>query len=436
MMATTSYCEDSTVQAAEEHASTPIWEEAWAWVALLPTLFITFRGVIQDDSAPYAFSFTAMAEDTLGQRTVRLVCFLIIVLLLATCSRSIAAASRKSKLLFLLPGIAFLSAVWSQNARHTVIEAFNLLFTTLFALYLYLRYSKSRLISFLLFGAFVALVICVLSVTVFPTVGIDPRQGDAWRGMFGQRNNCAIACVLFLVVALHARSGGLADQLMRGSVILLSLLFIVMSGSRQGWLLAALTIALTYSLRIITRIRSLDRVFILMVAAGFSVLLCYGIFCYSGEILALLDKDPTMSQRTIIWAQVLPAIAKHPLLGYGYSAFWTGNLSGDSMQISLFTGWLETQAQDGYLDILLQFGFFGLILVSLVFLRGFRQALAAIEGKWGSRATQMATVLLLVVLVENIGESSLLSAVGLPWFYALTAFLILGRPDRWVEESC
>jgi hypothetical protein len=47
----------------EEQEQTAIWEEAYAWLALIPTLFITVGGSIHTESGPVAFRFTAMQED-------------------------------------------------------------------------------------------------------------------------------------------------------------------------------------------------------------------------------------------------------------------------------------------------------------------------------------------------------------------------------------
>jgi O-antigen ligase len=131
---------------------------------------------------------------------------------------------------------------------------------------------------------------------------------------------------------------------------------------------------------------------------------------------------------------VLPSIAKHPFLGYGYSSFWQG-LNGESMQAVLTTGWMEGQAQDGYLDILLQLGLLGLIPIAVLFLRGFAQAVKAIGRKQLPPAMLLAIVILPLILVENIGESSLLLPLGIPWFYVLIAMLTLTFPGLCAEGS-
>ena len=71
---------------------------------------------------------------------------------------------------------------------------------------------------------------------------IGAVEVNAWRGIFGQRNECAAICTLFLTLGLHYQTSGLMSQFIRGSVLLLSVIFIIMSGSRTGWILAALAL--------------------------------------------------------------------------------------------------------------------------------------------------------------------------------------------------
>ena len=264
-MATTSYGETSMAQAAlavhhEQANATRVWQEAVAWLVQVPILFITVSGWISTDTTPLAFRFTAMADESTGRKLTRLACSILILFLLSTRARAILEVCKKSKLLLLIPGIALVSIVWSQSHPHTLVDSLTLLLMTLFAIYLYVRYPGERLLSVLHMGAFIALLLCVLSVTVFPVVGIDPYHDNAWRAIFAQRNNCALTCTLFLVLGLHAPARGVVEKAMRGAVVVLSLVFVVMSNSRTGWILATLAVILTYGVRFVARIRSLDRV--------------------------------------------------------------------------------------------------------------------------------------------------------------------------------
>ena len=68
---------------------------------------------------------------------------------------------------------------------------------------------------------------------------------------------------------------------------------------------------------------------------------------------------------------VLGFIAKRPVLGYGYQAFWLG-LEGESYRIILAVSWVLAQAQNGFLDVMLEMGAVGLVIVLLVFGFAFR----------------------------------------------------------------
>lgn len=416
-----------------ESGETLYWNQISCWLAMLPILFIAVNGQIETNVSPIAFRVTAMADDSIARRIVRVACSVLIVYLISTRMRVILTLCRQMKLLLLSPAIAFVSILWSQIPGHTLVSALSLLLTTLFAFYVYVRYPGERLVSVLNMAAFLVLFLCAFTVVVFPSVGLDPYQQNAWRGVFGQKNNCATVCALFLTVGLHARPRGVIEQLVRAGVVLLSPVFIVMSNSRTGWVVAILAVSLTYGVRFIVRVKSRDRLLLLLLTMVPIVFAAVSISQNFNSILAAMDKDPTMTQRTIIWAETLPSIAKHPFLGYGYSAFWTG-LNGESMHAVLVTGWMEGQAQDGYLDVLLQLGLLGLIPLIALFLRALWQAYRAMERKQIDRTVLLAIVLIPVILVENIGESFLLDSLGIPWFYVLLSLLILGFNDRRAEE--
>ena len=408
------------------------WKTVNGWLALLPTVFIAVGGWIQTESGPVAFRFTAMAEDSFARRLTRIGCSLLMLILISTRFREIMSVCRKARLFLLLPAMALASVLWSQNPSHTLVDAVNLTLTTLFSVYLYVRYPGERLVSFLSFVAAISLLMCAFAVAFVPSVGIDAFQQNSWRGVFGQRNNCAVVCVCFLVIAIHYRTHALGEQIIRWAVSVLASVFILMSGSRTGWALATFAVALSLSLRVVQRLRSLDRIVFLMAISVPIVTLVFVVATNFNRTLAMMDKDPTMTQRTVIWAEVLPSIAKHPLRGYGYSAFWSG-LNGESMQTVLVTGWMEGQAQDGYLDLLLQLGLLGALPLIWMYSCGFMQAWRAVQAQRAIPQVQLATILLPLVLVENIGESSFLLPLGIPWFVTLLAFLILALPIKHAE---
>ncbi|HEX4203113.1 MAG TPA: O-antigen ligase family protein [Ktedonobacteraceae bacterium] len=365
-----------------------------------------------------------MAEDSFARRLALVTCSFILIALISTRAREVWKTLFQSRLFLILPAIACISAAWSQNPAHTLVSSCNLTLTTLFAIYLYARYPKDTLLVFLTGGAAIGLLLSLLAVIFLPSVGIDAYQQDAWRGLFLQKNNCATLCTLFFVLAVHLKPTSTSERMLRFLVIALAILFIVMSGSRTGWVLSLLALVLTCIFHIIGRMSGTDRAATKAALFGLSVVAGVLLYLNSSGILAVLGKDPTLTQRTVIWASVIPSILKHPFLGYGFGAFWSG-MNGESMQTILVTGWMEGQAQSGYLDVLLQLGLIGFCPLVWLFIR------ALIKGRptsfSGGRAQMMkvSTVLLVLVLVENIGETSFLDPYGLLWLYSLVAILVL-----------
>jgi O-antigen ligase len=409
-----------------------IWAKVSTWLAVFLTLFITVGGGIKLHYAPTAFGLTAMAGNSTKQLAIKLAGLLAMLLLMSTRSRAILRVCLNARLFLVLPVLAFASVLWSQSPSQTLTQASALTLTTLFAIYLYVRYPGDQLVSVMAVAAAISLLGCALAVTFFPDIGIDAYQQDAWRGVFSQKNNCAVISVCFLVVGLHYRARHLPGLILRGTILSLALLFIVMSGSRTGWLTCAFAIGVTYGLRLIRHMPQRDRLLFLMmltIPAGIVIMLATAHF---DEFLGLIGKDQTLSQRTVIWLTVILPIAKHPIVGYGYAAFWQG-LAGESANTILVTGWAENQAQSGFLDVLLQLGLLGFVPLVLVLGRALTQAARAIN-PLSTAPVQMATVLLLVLIVENVGETGFLVPIHLLWFYTLLTLLILyGSRNR--EEA-
>lgn len=410
-----------------------IWAEVTTWLALFMTLFITVSGGIKLHYAPMAFGLTATGGTSAKQLAIKLAGLLAMMLLMFTRSRGILRVCLNAPSFLVLPVLAFVSVLWSQAPSQTLLQASFLALTTFFAIFLYVRFPGDKLISFLTAAAAIALLGCAFVVAFFPSIGIDPFQEYAWRGIFSQKNNCAVICVCFFVVGLHYRARHLAGLVLRGTVLSLALLFIAMSQSRTGWLIAVFAIALTYGLHLIKRMPGRDRLLFLMafsIPAGIFILVFSAHF---DAFLNLIGKDPTMSQRTVIWMTVLLPIAKHPFLGYGYSAFWQG-MAGESANTILVTGWAENQAQCGYLDVMLQLGLLGLVPLVWILGRGLTQAARVLNPR-STTAVQLATVLLLVLIVENVGETLFLVPIHILCFYTMLVLLILNGSRNSVEEA-
>jgi len=92
-------------------------------------------------------------------------------------------------------------------------------------------------------------------------------------------------------------------------------------------------------------------------------------FGMSGDLAAAVGKDPTLTDRTKIWAFVL-SMHTNPVLGTGYESFWLGHRLEWIWQQAGLGG--LTEAHNGYLEVFLNLGVVGLLLLTGFLLASYR----------------------------------------------------------------
>jgi O-antigen ligase len=82
----------------------------------------------------------------------------------------------------------------------------------------------------------------------------------------------------------------------------------------------------------------------------------FGIYA---NAIQLLGKDPTLTDRTLLWADLLK-VKINPLFGAGFESFWLGERLRD---FAASRWWAPNQAHNGYLETYLNLGLVGLLLL-------------------------------------------------------------------------
>jgi O-antigen ligase len=115
-----------------------------------------------------------------------------------------------------------------------------------------------------------------------------------------------------------------------------------------------------------------------------------------GEIASSLGREETLTGRTQIWAELIPFAMREPIIGHGIDGFFT-----DEMKKSL--GNLP-HAHNGYLNIILDYGFVGLFLVSMFLLSLCGKAYKTLYYNygWGS----LLLCFLFMSAIYNVAEPS------------------------------
>jgi exopolysaccharide production protein ExoQ len=390
-----------------------IWNRASTWGLLLLLLYFAVAGVSPFVNEPTAMRAveTSSAGGVLLERLSKLmVCGACLVFALQR-HQSICRLSMHMKLVTCFPILAFLLFPLSQQPTRTISSAALLMGGVLLVYYIMSRYRLNEVLELLLILGTVTMVASVGFALALPQYGLDLKGGHAtaWKGIFSAKNYLGNVALFFLTAAVSYRARNSFLRSIRLSEICLCLAAIAFSRAATAYMLTAVYVVYFVIMATLRRFRKTDYmvVGVLMLAA---VSIAAAMIVVWPELLvSLLGKDLTLTGRTQIWSAVMDSIAKRPLLGYGYQAFWLG-LEGESYRIILAVSWILAQAQNGFLDVMLETGVVGLAVVLLVFGFAFRDAMVCLLRSGNDRqlrAVEWYLAIVILTFIYNLDESFL-----------------------------
>ncbi|MEC8456957.1 MAG: O-antigen ligase family protein, partial [Pseudomonadota bacterium] len=284
-----------------------------------------------------------------------------------------------------LVGLAYVSQYWSIDAEVTERRVIALAINSAFAVYLGAVFNGSALPRLLMRAGLVMAIGSLIMVFLFPRIGVHQLDNAGlWRGLWYEKNQMGLVMV---VGAVSAAAVLVADHLA--------------DNGRKPWI-ALLTLALTTLLVVATQSKTSLLCLILGVgmvggwwvlrqggAAVTVVAVWLGVVMAAGGawlwntqsavILEALGKDPSLTGRTLIWEALMRKVADRPWTGYGFSAFW-GVDSIPARAIRIETQWPVPSAHNGWIDLLVQLGWPGAVLVGLVMAVSAVMILARLNG--------------------------------------------------------
>lgn len=347
--------------------------------------------------------------------------------LVLTRWRRVLKAARSVWPLLALTLLAAISMAWSDTPLLTVRRSAFLLGSTLIGIYLGERFSIEQLLRWL------AQVLCIIIAASIVLYFVSPSSvkeygasASAWKGVTINKNTfgwyMAIA-VAALTLVRFRRVPWLRYVFLLAAAGLL--LLSRSATSLVGCVLMVSTVPVWRMIRYGARTRRLVYLLMLM-ALGTAI---YFIWAKETLLFYVLGRDSTLTGRTDLWALLLSAIAKHPFLGYGYGAFWSG-MKGEALNVYIASKWLPTGAHNGYLELWLGLGIFALPLFLYFLLRSFRMAAGYIRSNADWLSIWPMTYLLLFVF-HNFFESHLLETRSLEFlmFVAITTSLAMECRD-------
>jgi len=155
--------------------------------------------------------------------------------------------------------------------------------------------------------------------------------------------------------------------------------------SKACFLLGTILILLTSSERLRGRPKTVQAIVLTIILVG-------GLIKITGAddiVFQLLGRNDTLTGRTDIW-QVLIPMAPNALVGAGFESFWLGPRLIKVWDA--FPDLFVSEAHNGYLEVYLNLGAIGIILIIVILHHGYRRSIAAFRRDPGFGGLALAYV--------------------------------------------
>jgi exopolysaccharide production protein ExoQ len=256
-----------------------------------------------------------------------------------------------------------------------------------------------------------------------------------WIGVTGHKNQlgqlCAI-CGVFLLRRLLKKWPRI--DLLDALLFLLTVYLIIGSDSETALIifsLGALLVAFQFLLKGDTRKFRRGIVFcIIFVLALQGVLIAFLDTSITDLFLSSTGRDASFTGRVPLWQELIRIGSQRPILGSGYGSFWSSTAIYDLWEK---VRWTPVSSHNGYIDIFMNLGLVGLLSLFVLLFHAYRNISRSIETD--KEFGNLIFIFFIVILVQNITESTLSIANSFLWILILiSSVVITRRPALGVDE--
>ena len=380
----------------------------WALVAFTRPLGAWFAG-----RAPQGTMESGSSID----RTFLIALLCLAVLLLFKRRFDWSGAIKENTWLIFLVGFMLISISWSSMPyisfkRWTreliaVIMAFTVLSE---------RNPQQAVLTILRRVSYICIPFSLVLIKYYPIAGIAYGRWSGtrtWIGVATQKNGltrlCIIAALFFawtLIRRWQGRDIPVVKYQTSMDIVLILLAFLLLMGPNMTLTYSATSTA-TFSVAMLAlcglywmkkrgseiNANTLKAMIVIIVVIGTITPFVGKLPVF--DISSVLKRDATLTDRNLIWERLVPLALDRRVLGHGHGGFWTTEMRALT----------DANAHNGYLDVILNIGFLGLLLILAFLLSCCRKAHRAItyDFEWGV----LFVCYLLMLAIFNIAESSI-----------------------------
>ena len=287
-------------------------------------------------------------------------------------------------------------------------------------------------------GAYLLVPFSIVLAKYFPDLGRSPGkhwQADEWIGVATQKNDLGMLCMVMGLWLMwefwHLRENREAlpereFKIRRGVVALYAAmtLYLFNGGGTARSMTSIVTLLIGVALfwQLATWLENPSRFWQRIgVILGIWIVLQPGSQLLFGKslydmTLEAMGRNPTLTDRTMLWHDCFKLGMQQPILGAGYMGFWTDKVA-TKIAVDNTNG--PTEAHNGYLEVFLQLGAVGLMLFLPVIFSSLAKAWRLMRVDFDQGRFYVA--ILVCMLVHNYTESGFPRPNYLTWFVFLLA---------------
>lgn len=132
---------------------------------------------------------------------------------------------------------------------------------------------------------------------------------------------------------------------------------------------------------------------------------------------SIAGRDTSLTGRVDLWGDLIAIGSRNILAGKGFGGFWVGDSAHNLWDTYTFR---PNQGHNGYIDVFVDLGLIGLVILGGVIVAAFRNAWRTIGRNDVFGSLQFA--FLFMICLNNLGESTIIKTSALLWFL----FLLFG----------
>ncbi|MGC1871367.1 MAG: O-antigen ligase family protein [Acidobacteriaceae bacterium] len=277
-------------------------------------------------------------------------------------------------------------------------------------------------------AAFVLLPLSLLFIKYYPNLG---RSYDRWTwipmygGVTEFKNELGMICLVLglssvwsLIEAYENRRmpHRIRHMVAHGNVVAAAIWLLFTADSMTS--LSCFLMASAVMIMTVTRwVAKRPRIIHLLVGSMVALSLCALFFDSGGGMVESLGRNSSLTGRTGIWKAVL-SIHINPLLGAGFETFWLGERLQRVWDLSV-KGIQE--AHNGYLELYLNLGWFGVVFLAGLIGTGYRNTLNVLRRD--PHAGRLRVAFFTAAVIYSLTEAGfrMMSPIWIAFLLAITA---------------